>query len=85
MFSVEEDGREIDTGASLSGAARIWSDRPKTRLVYQVAPTGPGGSLEKLGEVTAHDLTEARARYALAALQLIVANAQTKALQEPEV
>jgi hypothetical protein len=59
MFSIEDDGQEIDTGASISGAARIWSDRPKTRRVYQVAPTGPGGSLEKICEVTAQDLTEA--------------------------
>ena len=59
MFSVEEDGQEIETLAAISGAARIWSERPTTRRVYQVTPTGPGGSLEKICEVTAHDLTAA--------------------------
>lgn len=59
MFSVEEDGQEIHTGAGIFGAARIWSERPKTRRVYQVAPSGAGGSLEKIGEVAAQELTEA--------------------------
>jgi len=58
LFCVEEDGQEIHTGAGISGAAMVWSERPKTRRVYQVSPTGPGGSLEKICEVTAHDLTE---------------------------
>jgi hypothetical protein len=59
MFCVEEDGQEIHTGAAISGVARIWSERPNTRRVYQVAPTGPSGTLEKICEVAADDLAEA--------------------------
>lgn len=41
-YSVVENGKEVGTVASLSGAARLWEENPILR-VYHLAPTGPVG------------------------------------------
>jgi hypothetical protein len=41
-YSELENGKEIDTVASLFGAAKLWNENP-ARRVYHLAPTGPVG------------------------------------------
>jgi hypothetical protein len=56
-YSVVEEGKEIQTVASLYGAAKLWEEN-RTRRVYQSVLSGPLGpdAWQRGPEVTADEL-----------------------------
>lgn len=42
QFSIVENGKEIRTVASISGAAMVWANNPALR-VFRLVPSGPPG------------------------------------------
>jgi hypothetical protein len=59
-YTVVENGKEIETVASLLGAAKLWEENPRRR-VYQLAPTGPVGpdAWQRGDEITLEELRKA--------------------------
>jgi len=59
-YLVVENGKAIETVASLLGAAKLWEENP-ARRVYHLAPTGPVGpdAWQRGDEVSPEELRKA--------------------------
>jgi adenine deaminase len=60
LYSVVEDGKEIQTVASLSGAAMLWAEN-RARRVFEMVPSGPPGpdAWQRGHELSAEELNAA--------------------------
>ena len=60
FYSVTEDGVEIETVASLFGAAKMWEEAKDRRSVYEVVPAAIDGGAPwtRIGQISAATLLD---------------------------